>query len=119
MRNRRLTRLALLAIGATLVALWLTNGAVTPKEATWDDVVAEAENGDYQLITTEVLWQRYGEIGKSLILVDTRQEWEFRTGHIAGAISFPMEPTWLARWKKKGALGKRLGTDKDKTIVFY
>jgi len=51
--------------------------------------------------------------------VDTRQEWEYRTGHIRGAVNFPMEPTWLSRWRKKNALAQLLGADKNRTIVFY
>jgi rhodanese-related sulfurtransferase len=51
--------------------------------------------------------------------VDTRQEWEYRTGHIQGAPNFPMEPTWFARWQRKGELGKLLGPDKERSVVFY
>jgi len=108
-----------LAVAITVGALWWNNGAVTPKDATWEDVRAEAQRGGYQLISTEALWQRYKAKQDGLLLVDTRQEWEFRTGHIAGAVNFPMEPTWLAEWQKKGALESLLGADKERTIVFY
>jgi rhodanese-related sulfurtransferase len=53
------------------------------------------------------------------MLIDTRQEWEYRAGHIAGALLFPMEPTWWARWRKAGALRELLGEDKDRLVVFY
>ncbi len=119
MRNRSVTLLAVLAVTVTVVALWLTNGAVTPKETTWDDVVTEAQTGGYRLISTDDLWKRYSENRQGLLLVDTRQEWEYRTGHVRGAVNFPMEPTWLARWQRKGDLGKFLGADKDRAIVFY
>ena len=119
MRNAKAALLTVLAVAATLAALWLTNGAVTPKEATREDVAAEAETGGYRLITTADLWKRFREEPGSLLLVDTRQGWEYRTGHIKGALNFPMEPTWYARWRKKGALEKFLGTDKLRTIVFY
>jgi rhodanese-related sulfurtransferase len=52
-------------------------------------------------------------------LVDTRQEWEYRTGHIKGALNFPMEPTWWARWRKAGDLRALLGPEKERGIVFY
>ncbi len=39
------------------------------------------------------LSERYQKDAKSLLLVDTRQEWEYRTGHLKGAVNFPMEPT--------------------------
>lgn len=119
MRNRRKSILAILAAAVTVGALWLTNGTVTPKESTWDDVVAEAEKGGYQLISTDDLWERYSKDRERLLLVDTRQEWEYRTGHIEGAVNFPMEPTWFSRWRKKGALGRFLGADKDLPVIFY
>ena len=119
MRNSRITILALLAVAVTVGALWMTNGAVTPRESTWNDVVAEAQDGGYRLISTDELWKRYSESQDSLLLVDTRQEWEYRTGHIKGAVNFPMQPTWLARWQKKGELGILLGGDRDRTIIFY
>ena len=119
MRNTKATLLAFLAVAATIGALWLTNGAVTPKKATLDDVLAEAKNGSYRLISTDELWKRYKQNRDSLLIVDTRQEWEYRNGHIQGAVNFPMEPTWFARWKKKKDLRRFLGADKDRTIVFY
>jgi len=119
MNNKRSVFLALTAVMITLAALWFTNRAVTPKTATWDDVVAEASNGGYRLITTEELAGRYRRDSGSPLLVDTRQDWEYRTGHIKGAINFPMEPTWWSRWRKADALGSFLGADKSRDIVFY
>ena len=111
--------LALVAIVITVGVLAYTNRTVTPKEATWEDVVAEARQGGYQLIKTEELWERYRNDPKNLLLVDTRQEWEYRTGHIRGALIFTIEPTWLSRWRKKGELKTFLGPDKNRFIVFY
>ena len=103
----------------TVGALWFTNRAVTPKQATWDDVLAEARNRGYKIIPTEELSERYQKDAKSLLLVDTRQEWEYRTGHLKRAVNFPMEPTWWARWRKASALEPFLGPDKERTIIFY
>jgi rhodanese-related sulfurtransferase len=97
----------------------LTHRAVTPKEATWDDVKAEAKSGGYRIITTEELAREYRKDSGSLLLVDTRQDWEYRTGHLNGAVNFPMEPTWWSRWRKASALEAFLGPDKDRGIVFY
>ena len=118
-KDTKKTILALLAIAATIGALWFTNRLVTPKEASWEDVVAQAEMGGYKLISTHELWERYSKNPDSLLVVDTRQEWEYRTGHIKGAVNFPMEPTWFSRWRKKGDLEAFLGSDKDRFIVFY
>ncbi len=113
------TLLALVAIAITAGVLWSNNRSVTPKAATWEDVQAEAQLGGYQIINTDQLWKRYNKNPDNLFLVDTRQEWEYRTGHIKGAANFPMEPTWLSRWRKKEELEAFLGSDKDRFIVFY
>ncbi len=109
----------LAAVIAALSALWVTKGAVAPKEATWDDVLSEAKNGGYDIITTQDLASAYSENPNEFFLVDTRQEWEYRTGHIKGAINFPMEPTWWSRWRNAAALKELLGPDKERKIVFY
>jgi len=111
--------LPFLAITITVGALWFTNRAVTPREPTWDDVVAEAKDGGYRLINTDEIRQRYEKDPRSILLVDTRQEWEFALGHITGAINFPVEPTVWSRWWKKGDLAAPLGPDKNRFIVFY
>lgn len=109
----------LLAITVTVGALWFTNRAVTPKEPTWDDVVVEAQEGGYRLINTDEVRQRYESDPRSILLVDTRQDWEFAMGHIKGAVNFPMEPTAWSRWQKKEKLVKALGPDKNRFIIFY
>jgi 3-mercaptopyruvate sulfurtransferase SseA len=119
MRGVARALLAFVAIVITTSIIWYNTRPVIPKEATLDDVVAEATQGGYQLIKTQELWERYSKDPKSLVLVDTRQEWEYRTGHIKGALNFPMEPTWLSRWQKKGELKSFLGPDKNRFIVFY
>ena len=108
-----------MVICITITALWVTNWAVTPKDASWADVVAESKAGRYGLITTEELWEKYHKTPDTLLIVDTRQEWEFRTGHIQGAKNFPMEPTWLSRRQKRASLESFLGPDKNQTIIFY
>lgn len=119
MQNKKMTFIALVAVLLTVGALWLTNRAVTPKQATWDDVLAEGKNGGYRIITTEELSERYQKDSNGLLLVDTRQEWEYRTGHLKGAVNFPMEPTAWSRWRKASALESFLGPDKDRPVIFY
>ena len=82
-------------------------------------MLAEGKNGGYQIITTDELAKRYQQDGASLLLVDTRQEWEYRTGHLKGAVNFPIEPTAWSRWRKASALESFLGPDKDRTLIFY
>ena len=93
--------------------------AVQPLEQSYDAVLAEAKKGGYRLIEIEELWQVYQQAGDDLILVDTRQDWEYHAGYIKGAVNFSMEPTWLARLTQQGALEQFLGPDRTKTIVFY
>jgi 3-mercaptopyruvate sulfurtransferase SseA len=119
MNGVRKALLALAAVAITGITLWLTHNGATPKKATWEDVQDEAKQGGYHIIDTEALWKRYTKSPHGLLLVDTRQEWEYRTGHIKGAVNFPMEPTWWARWRKARALKAFLGADKDRTLVFY
>jgi hypothetical protein len=119
MKNAGKTFLALVAIAATLGTLWYSNRVVIPPKATWQDVLNEARQGGYQIIETDELWQRYQADPENLLIVDTRQEWEYRTGHIKGALNLPMEPTRWSRWRKKDVLSKLLGPDKNRLIVFY
>jgi hypothetical protein len=119
MQKSKTIFITLAAVLVTVGALWVTNRAVSPKQASWDDVLAETKSGGYRLISTEELATRYQKDSGSLLLVDTRQEWEYRTGHIQGAVLFPMEPTWWSRWRKASALEAFLGPDKNRMVVFY
>jgi hypothetical protein len=119
MENRRTTLLALLAIAFTLGGLWYANRPIIPQEAAWEDVLAGAKTGGYRLINTDQLAERYRQASPKLFLVDTRQDWEYRSGHIQGAVNFPIEPTWWSRWRSQGRLAALLGPDKDRLVVFY
>jgi hypothetical protein len=111
--------LALVAMSLTVAFVWYLQRPVVPKQATWDDVLAEAKAGGYQIISTDDLADRYRLDPAAVMMVDTRQEWEYRTGHIDSAVNFPMEPTAWARWRKAGDLEKFLGPDRDRLLVFY
>lgn len=119
MQNKKSIFLAAVAVIVTVTTVWYAQRPIIPKQATWDDVLAEAEAGGYQIITTAALADRYREDRFGMLLVDTRQEWEYRTGHIEGALNFSMEPTWWARWRKADDLKDFLGPDKDRVLVFY
>jgi predicted sulfurtransferase len=93
--------------------------AATPFAASMEEVRKEAERGGYQLITTEELRGMVSREPGGVLLVDTRQEWEYAAGHLAGAVNFPMEPTWLSRLTRRGELEQLLGPDKEKRVVFY
>ena len=59
MQNKKTTLIAFVAVLITLGAVWFNNRALTPRDATWDDVLAEAKNGGYRLITAAELSERY------------------------------------------------------------
>lgn len=119
MKGPRTSILISFAVAITVGALWFTNRLVTPKVATLEDVRIEAKRGNYGLISAEEIVDHIRKDPQNLLLVDTRQEWEYRAGHIRGAVNFPMEPTWLSRWRKSKPLQTFLGTDKNRLIVFY
>jgi hypothetical protein len=119
MRKTQLTVLAALATLCVLAALWQGNRSGAPQTPTWDDAVREAKDGGYRLLTTGELRALYEQNPPGLLLVDTRQDWEHRAGHIAGSVNFSMEPTAWERWQKRASLEKLLGPDRLRTIVFY
>lgn len=119
MRNTKSLIFALAAVLATVIFVLYGQQPETPVQATWDDVIKEGQAGGYQIITTDELASRYTNESPKPLLVDTRQEWEYRTGHIAGAVNFPMEPTWWSRFSNASKLEKFLGPDKNRTLVFY
>jgi 3-mercaptopyruvate sulfurtransferase SseA len=95
------------------------SSAAPPVQSNLEKVELEAEQGGYELIDLETLWTLYQTEQEKVLLVDTRQEWEYRSGYIRGAVNFPMEPTWPATMTQRGALEQFLGTDRLQTIVFY
>jgi predicted sulfurtransferase len=120
MEFRKALLSALMALVIAGVGLWFTHRPLPPPhEATQEEVRGEAARGDYHLITTEELARVYREAPQNLLLVDTRQDWEYRTGHIRGAVNFPMEPTWWARWRAQGPLTALLEPHRNKAVVFY
>jgi len=118
--NKRISSfLALAAVLITIVYVWYDQRPAVLAQVTWDNVIAEAKTGGYRIITTEALAEKYDKSPSDLMLIDTRQEWEYRTGHIKGALNFSMAPTWWARWQKADDLEAFLGPDKERTLVFY
>ncbi len=110
---------AVAALSLTAVGFLLFRRPPAPREATWQDVEAEAQRGGYRLISTEELAARIRREPGSLRLVDTREPWEYKAGHLRGAVSFPLAPTRLARWRSGRALAALLGPDRRRAVVFY
>lgn len=119
MKKRTSFILAVTGVLITILTVWFVQRPAAPHQADWDDVTAEAEAGGYRIITTEELADRFREDASNMMLIDTRQEWEYRTGTIEGALNFSMEPAWWARWRKAGELEDFLGPDKERLLVFF
>ncbi len=103
MENRRTTVLALVAVILTLGALWYVNRPVVVQDATPAQVQGEAARGGYRLIDTAALAKLYRQPPANFLLVDTRQDWEYRSGHMQGAVNFPIDPTWWCRFRPRAA----------------
>lgn len=108
-----------IAVAAILLALWYSHMPAPIVASDLSQVQQEAENSGYRLIDLDTLSKLYQSGRDKILLVDTRQGWEHRAGHIAGSVNFPIEPSWWARWQAKRTLKTLLGPDKEKTIVFY
>jgi hypothetical protein len=108
-----------LAVSITVLVLWYSSLPVLIVASNMAQVEQEAEDGGYRLVDVDALSKLYQSSRDKTLLVDTRQEWEHRAGHIAESVNFPLEPTWWARWQKKEELKAFLGPDKKKSIVFY
>ena len=117
---KRTILLVLMASALAGAVLWLTRPReIAPREATHDEVQAEARQGGYRLISTGELAALCRQAPRNLLLIDTRQDWEYRGGHIEGAMNFPMEPTWWGLFRARGPLKRLLGPDKNRLLVFY
>lgn len=91
----------------------------TPLEEFINEVQQDAKRGNYKLIEVDELWSLYQRSNQDILLIDTRQEWEFRTGHIRGAVNFSIEPTWFSRLINRHALAQKLPENKKKILIFY
>ena len=119
MENRRTALLAITAVILTLGTLWYIHRPVIVPETTLAEVEAEAARGGYRLIATAALAELFRQHRATMLLADTRQDWEYRSGHIEGAVNFPLEPTAWSRWRSQSRLAALLGPDQGRLVVFY
>lgn len=110
---------ALTTVILTIGLAWFVHRPSQPGEVTWEDVLEQGRKGGYRIIITEELRKHYQEVPQTLLIVDTRQEWEYQTGHIKGALNFPIESTWWSEISNRGALNTLLGPDKNRMVIFY
>jgi predicted sulfurtransferase len=111
--------LTIASLAVTIVFLVVANREIPIREVTREDAIAEAAAGGYRLIDLEGMRALCEDRSTALLLVDTRQEWEYQGGCIEGAVLFEIEPTRWSRFSKRGELAELLGPDRDRAIVFY
>ncbi|MBW1634686.1 MAG: rhodanese-like domain-containing protein [Deltaproteobacteria bacterium] len=119
MKEKRSIITAIVVVMITVSSVWYAQRPVAPKQASWGDIITESRAGGYQIISTDELADLYHDSSRPQVLIDTRQDWEYRTGHMESAVNFPMEPTWWSRWRKARTLEDFLGPDKEQLLVFY
>ena len=111
--------LAFILAAAVIVPAWLRRRAAPLRGVDGQDLLASARQGGYELMLTSELAAACRQNPESFLLVDTREVEEYRTGHIRGAVNFPLKPTRWARWLAGKALAELLGPDKHRGVVFY
>jgi len=116
------TRAKLAVLALSFLLFSATSFADTKPDAqALAQVQAEAKRGNYQLISPETIKDQFVKEPGSLLLVDTRQGWEYQGEHIKGAVSLPVTPTWWTQYSPwvRGEMKKLLGPDKKRQVVFY
>lgn len=96
------------------------------KEAGAVKLVREVQRGGYDVVTTEEL-KKWIDSGNDMVIVDTMPyEASYKKNHLPGAVQFLFPIPDMKRWDAKETGGKsqedfikRLGPDKNKTIVIY
>ena len=110
---------AFILAAAVIVLVWLRRHAAAPREMDWQDLLASARQGGYELMLASEPAAACRQNPENFLLVDTREAEEYRAGHIQGAVNFPLKPTRGARWLAGKALAELLGPDKHRGVVFY
>lgn len=115
-----------LALGASvaggLAAFWLAGRRAVSRFVLGspEDVERRARAGGYRVLGTCQVAARLRNDGEACLLVDTRTTDEYQAGHIAGARSLPVTPTWRGRRRAKAALQQLLGPlGRETCLVFY
>ena len=98
-----------------------SQAATATQEQALAEVREEARRGNYQLIRPGAIREQFLKEPESLLLVDTRQEWEYQREHIKRAINLPVKPTWWTQYSLwvRANMKKLIGPDLKRRVVFY
>jgi hypothetical protein len=113
-------KVAFLVLGC-LVLSGTAHATTEPQAQALAQVQAEANRGNYRLITPETIKAQFLKNPTSLFVVDTRQGWEYQREHIQGAVSLPVTPSWWTHYSPwaRAEMKKLVGPDKKRHVVFY
>ncbi len=86
----------------------------------WAEAVRDGEQNGYRVITLEEL-AVLSKTDNNLLLIDARPGYEYRAGHIPGAVNLEFHPGDKVRFssEKRERLRNLIGQDKDRPVVFY
>jgi predicted sulfurtransferase len=113
-------KVAFLFLGC-LILSGTAHATTEPQTQALAQVQEEAKRGNYRLIAPETIKAQFLRNPTSLLLVDTRQEWEYQREYIQGAVNLPVNPTWWTQYSPwvRSRMKKLLGPDKELHVVFY
>ena len=96
------------------------HGATDPQAQALAQVQEEARKGNYRLIAPETIKSQFLKNPSSLLLVDTRQEWEYQREYIQNAVNLPVTRSWWTQYSPlaRSEMKKLLGPDKEHHVVF-
>lgn len=99
--------------------LFFPRGAPAEEPIWWDDALAEAEEGGYEIVDEQGL--RAAKRLPAAILIDTRPDYEFHQGHIPGSVNFEFhlgDKFHLAQDKRR-AFKDMLGPFDERPVILY
>ncbi len=110
--------LSFLAVAVLAAMPFVAVAAETP--TWWAEAVREGERKGYRVINLEEL-TALSKAGDDLLLIDARPAYEYRAGHIPGAVNLEFHPGDKLQFssEKRDHLKKLIGPDKDRPVVIY
>ena len=86
----------------------------------WQQVENEAERDGYSLVTPDDLKKLYAS-EESFLVVDAREDYEYKEGHLPKAVNFEIDLGDRIKPKpeKQSSFLKLLGNDKNRKIIIY
>ena len=116
----KLLSLSLWASLILFIAAVSSSAAAKETPTWWERAEALASREGYRLINVDDLMVLY-ESKKEVLIVDVRPKYEYRDGHLPGAVQleFDLSERLSIKPAKRLQFEKTLGPDKNRAIVIY